>query len=379
MKESNKDVIDLTDIYKQLKMKKKVFFIVLPITFVIACLYILPEPRTYKCDVTLAPEMTSEDLTGGLASVANQFGFNLGGGNTDAIYPLLYPNVMESNEFLIGLLDAHVKSKDGSINTDYYTYLTKKQKKNVVTQPFKKAIGAIGKLFSHDSEEHASSKKASNPKDINAFNMSKKDYDLVQSLKQKISCTVDKQDNIITITVQDQDPLICATIADLARLHLQDFITRYRTNKARIDVEHYKKLTADAKKQYDKSVAVYSSYCDANQDVNLQSFISKRDEMENEMQLKFNTYSAMRSQLEAMLAKLQEKTPAFTTLQNASMPVKPSGPKRMIFILGMCFVATFVTAFWLVRKSLFSTSKKESQTEEIGNQTKEIETPTEEK
>lgn len=75
--------------------------------------------------------------------------------------------------------------------------------------------------------------------------------------------------------------------------------------------------------------------------------------MENEMQLKFNTYSAMRTQLEAMKAKLQEKTPAFTTLQNASVPIKPAGPKRMIFVLGMCVMSMFVTAFWLIRKSIF--------------------------
>ena len=88
----------------------------------------------------------------------------------------------------------------------------------------------------------------------------------------------------------------------------------------------------------------------------LQSFISKRDEMENEMQLKFNTYSAMRTQYEAMLAKLQEKTPAFTTLQNATVPIRPSKPKRMIFVLGMCVLAVFGTSLWIIRKSIFAKS-----------------------
>lgn len=40
----------------------------------------------------------------------------------------------------------------------------------------------------------------------------------------------------------DQDPLISATMADSVSMHLQQFITKYRTNKARIDVEHYQKL-----------------------------------------------------------------------------------------------------------------------------------------
>ena len=59
---------------------------------------------------------------------------------------------------------------------------------------------------------------------------------------------------------------------------------------------------------------------------------------------------------EAMLAKLQEKTPAFTTLQNATVPIRPSKPKRMIFVLGMCVLAVFGTSLWIIRKSIFAKS-----------------------
>lgn len=297
--------------------------------------------------------MTGEDLGGGLASVASQFGVNVGGGGTDAIYPTLYPDVMNSNEFIINLLKIKIKTLDGSISTDYYTYMTKHQKKNWLKQPFKKMTGGIASLFVKKDTLQSKSKGTA----MNAFQMSKKDYDLVQGLKQKITCNVDKKTEVITISVQDQDPLVSAIMADSVRQHLQNFIIQYRTNKARIDVQHYSKLTKDAKKEYDASVIKYSSYCDANQDVQLQSFMSKRDELENEMQLKFNTYSALRTQLEAMKAKLQEKTPAFTTLQNATVPVQPAGPKRMIFVVGMCIMAIFVTTFWLTRKSLFKTTK----------------------
>lgn len=75
------------------------------------------------------------------------------------------------------------------------------------------------------------------------------------------------------------------------------------------------------------------------------------------MQLKFNAYSAICTQLEAMRAKLQEKTPAFTTLQSASVPVKPAGPKRMFFVIGMTFLTFIVTALWLSRKQIFLSSK----------------------
>lgn len=350
MNEQKKDVIDLTEVWKLLKTKKKVFFIVLPIVFVLSCLYIFPQPRYYRCSVKLAPEATSENMAGGLSSLASQFGVNLGGATQDAIYPLLYPDVVSSNEFVIGLLGINVKSVDGLVNTDYYNYMSKLQKKNPITAPVKKMMRSVTKLFASKDQPGPPSKGAG----MSAFRMSKKDSELLDQIKSNISCDVDKKTEVITIKVEDQDPLICATMADSVRNHLQTFITKYRTNKARVDVEHYEKLAKQSKREYEYCVREYSAYCDANQDVMLQSFISKRDELENEMQLKFNAYSAMRTQLEAMRAKLQEKTPAFTTIESATVPVKPAGPKRIIFIFGMCFLATFVTALWLARKQLFT-------------------------
>ena len=228
--------------------------------------------------------------------------------------------------------------------------MSKLQKKNPITAPVKKMMRSVTKLLASKDLPGPPSKGTG----MSAFRMSKKDSELLDQIKANISCDVDKKTEVITIKVEDQDPLICATMADSVRNHLQTFITKYRTNKARVDVEHYEKLAKQSKREYEYCVREYSAYCDANQDVMLQSFISKRDELENEMQLKFNAYSAMRTQLEAMRAKLQEKTPAFTTIESATVPVKPAGPKRIIFIFGMCFLATFVTALWLARKQLFT-------------------------
>lgn len=350
MNEQKKDIIDLTEVFKLLKAKKRVFYIVLPIVFVLSCVWIFPQPRYYRCSVKLAPEATGENVAGGLSSLASQFGVNLGGATQDAIYPLLYPELVESNEFIIGLLGIKVKTADGIVNTDYYTYMTKYQEKNPLTQPLRKFMHSVTGIF---AKKDSADMIGRGPQ-MNAFRMSKKDFELVDKIKGKVNCDVDKKTEVITIKVEDQDALVCATMADSVRDHLQHFITLYRTNKARVDVDHYQKLTQQAKREYEYCVRMYSAYCDANQDVTLQSFISKRDELENEMQLKFNTYSAMRTQLEAMRAKLQEKTPAFTTLQSATVPVKPAGPKRMIFVIGMCFFATFVTALWLSRHLLFA-------------------------
>lgn len=339
MTEENKDknIIDLGNIFKTLMAKKKVFFIMWPIVFALSCLWILPQPRYYTCEVSLAPEATGEAMGGGLASLASNFGFDLSSGGTDAIYPSLYPNLFESNQFIVSLFDIKVTKEDGSLTTDYYTYLAKHQQQNWLTLPFVKLKYSIMNALSN--KKPATQGKA---KGIDAFKLSDFDYNLTESVKGKIKCAVDKKTDVISINVKDQDPLICATMADSVRNRLQIFITEYRTKKTRIDVEHYQQLTDSANLEYRSAVNKYSQFCDANQDIILQSQQSKRDELENEMQMCYNTYQAMKTQLEAMKAKLQERTPAFTTLKSASVPIKPAGPKRMIFILGMLILSTIV-------------------------------------
>ena len=142
-------------------------------------------------------------------------------------------------------------------------------------------------------------------------------------------------------------------MSERAMQQLQSFITEYRTGKASNDVEYYKKLTQKAKEVYEKSRRLYGSYADANTDVMLQSYKSKQDDLENDMQLKFNTYSTLNTQLQQAEAKLQERTPAFTVLKSASVPIKPAGPKRMIFVLGVTFISLLVALIIYTRDIIF--------------------------
>ena len=161
---------------------------------------------------------------------------------------------------------------------------------------------------------------------------------------------IDKKSYVISITVKDQDPLICATMADSVKAHLQEFITEYRTSKARTDYNHARKLCEDAHAQYVKARQKYAAYSDSNEGLILESYRSKQEDLENEMQLKYNNYTTMAAQMQSADAKVQERTPAFTTIQESSVPVKPAGPKRMIFV-AVILVLTFLgTSVYIVAK-----------------------------
>jgi capsule polysaccharide export protein KpsE/RkpR len=169
-------------------------------------------------------------------------------------------------------------------------------------------------------------------------------------VQSNIFCEVDKKTNVVTITVKDQDPLICATMANETCEKLQEFIVKYRTHKAKIDYEYYKKLCAEAKAKYERARQTYGSYSDANMDIVLESYRSKTEDLENEMQLKYNIYSTLNTQMQMAQAKLQEATPAFTVIQSATVPYKPAGPKRVFISLAMTILAFIALSGWILVK-----------------------------
>lgn len=342
-------IIDLSKMWRMLWSKKKLFYKVWAITFILSCIWILPQPRYYTSEVKLAPEMSGEDMGGGLSSIAQSFGFNIGGvGGQDAIYPELYPELFESPEFIVGLYGIQIKTKDGDVSTNYFTYMKKHQKPNWLMVPFHQARKWVNNLF----EEKDETPRGTGNGDINPFMMNRDDYQLMESIMGNISCSVDTKNSVISIKVKDQDPLVCAIMADSVKAHLQAFIIRYRTSKVGEDVRHYQQMRDSAEQEYDKAMEAYSRYCDAHKGIILQSFQSERDKLEGELALKQSSVGAIEAQLQSTKVKLQEKTPAFTTLKSAIVPVKPAGPKRMLFVLCMLFLATVIAMSYVLRDDL---------------------------
>ncbi len=338
--------INLKALFERTLQKKWKLLSIAVIAVILSAVIIFPVPRYYTCSVELAPELGIPNGSGGsLADIASSMGINLNSGLViDAISPELYPELMKSNNFVVTLIDSRVKSIDGKIDTTYYHYLLKHQKYS----PWAKMIWPLKRLFAKKKPADVKGKH-----EIDPFRLTKEEDNVFNIIKNKIKCSVDKKTDVITITVNDQDPLIAATMSETAMQQLQSFITEYRTGKARNDVKYYKKLTEKAKETYEKARRIYGSYADANTDVMLESYRSKQEDLENDMQLKFNNYSTLNTQLQQAEAKLQERTPVFTVLRSASVPVKPAGPKRMIFVMGVTLIALLVSIIIYTRDIIF--------------------------
>lgn len=195
MKEENKNfsdeqkVINLREIFAVCVAHRKQFFIMWVIVAALSALWVFPKPRFYNCEVKLAPEGGTD--ASGLAGLAADFGFSLGGGvSADAIYPMLYPDLFESPEFIVDLLSIKVETSDHRYSGDYYTYLKKHQLKNWLTEPFDKMKNSITKLIESDEDGDntgAAGTKKQGAAALNPFELSKKDSRIVDKVIDNIN------------------------------------------------------------------------------------------------------------------------------------------------------------------------------------------------
>jgi len=337
------EVIDLRIVFKKIWDDRRVFYKVLPVVFVLSCIYIFSVPRYYSSEVRLAPELGNDASGGALSSLVSSMGFDLGETQTsDAITPLLYPDLMDDNGFVYSLMSIKVENQEGDISTNYHDYLKSHQKKAWWRYPIDWLKSLLPK-----PESKGGSKGAYDP-----YNLSEQEDAIYGLVRLNVNVSVDKKTGVISISTKAQDPLVARTLADSIQQRLQVYITRYRTNKARVDYEYYKALTDSAKREYDAVRRKYALQADANTHISLKSATLKLEDIGNEMGQKYNTYTTLNSQLQAAQAKVQERTPAFTVIKGASVETRPAGPKRMIFVATMLILSVFFTAAYIFKREI---------------------------
>ena len=331
--------IDFAKIFKTLWASRILYYKVLPAAFLIAAIYALSLPNYYTCTVKLSPELSGSKSTSGLANLASSFGINLGtsGVGTEALFPTLYPDLMSSVDFKASLFEVPVTiegdkeegEKDRTMS--YYTYLKDEQKLPWWSAAISGTMKFIVSLFKNPEPEEDK---------VDPFRLTKEQTDIVKAIDKKVVCDVDKKTMVITIDVTDQDALICATMADSVKTRLQNFITDYRTSKARVDLEYYKKVLVEARAKYDEARDRYAAFADSHRAADLQT----------EMQMRSQILQQVIAQMQEAEMKVQENTPAFTTLQSATVPVKKTGPKRAVMCLIFTFLAFLGTSVYILYK-----------------------------
>ena len=301
-------------------------------------------PKTYTAGVTLVPEV-QQRTSSGVSSIASMMGVNLNN-SVDAIDAEMYPDVVHSTEFIVDLFDIPVtfERKDSVITVPLVEYMKEYQKSPwwsaVIKFPFK-VLGWCIDLVTPDEEEEEG---VAGP--LDPSNLPKKERGVVKYFAENIMVNVDKKSLKTQMSLEMQDPLVVATVMNAVTENLKNYMSDYRTSKSRQDVQNLEVICAQRKADYYKAQQEYAKYIDANKNVILQSANAERERLQQEMNLAYQVYSQVATNLEGSRIQAEQAKPVFVIIENVKVPIKKTAPSKAKMLVIFTFLAGCCAAAW---------------------------------
>ena len=341
-KDSEESEIDLMELAMKLWSQRKRILKWCGCGVILGLIVALSIPKEYSSSVKLAPEITDgKSGGGGLSALASMAGLSAGSSSgADAVYPHLYPDVVSSIPFLTDLFDVKVETKK-----NHEVFTVRQYLEDETRSPWWSVLmGLPGKILGmiRSSEEVDENHKVDN------FQLTPDENRLVERLSTLVSASVDQKTSVVTIAVTMQDPLVAAILADTVVARLQEYVTDYRTNKARNDLQYAELLNDEARANYYEAQQRYADYLDHNQGIALRSAQTERERLENEATLAFTLYNQTAQQVQKARAKVQETTPVYAVISPATVSITPVKPRKAMILIGFVFLAFVACSAWIL-------------------------------
>ncbi|WP_346711900.1 chain-length determining protein [Phocaeicola plebeius] len=340
-KESNE--IDLILLFQKIYSNQKKIYKSIGLGIGIGIIIGFSLPKTYQVDVSLSPESGISGASG-LSGIASMFGLgnSSAGFGEDALTFTMFPEIVKTNPFALEMLQIPVKTQKKEKLT-LYDYLDSEKKPwwNYIMGAPSMAISGIMSLFKDTPTD--SIKKAIDP-----FYLTPEQTERIGMLKKVLKVETDKKTNVTKVSVALQDPLAAAIVADSAVHKLQEYITDYRTRKAKQDYDFQFSLCEQYKKEYFEAQQEYAKFADANRNVILQAVTSEKDRLQKNLSLAEQIYSQSMGQLQVLRGKVQEAKPVFAVVEPATVPLVPASPKKMLIIIAFAFLAFVLESVWIL-------------------------------
>lgn len=341
------DEIDLVELAKII-WSKRIFILKVTAVFVVLGLLIAFTSKVeYEASCKLMPESQegARNNLGGLSGLAGLAGIDLGLGGTGSLTPELYPEIVKSIPFQLDLIHQPVRFEKIDSTISSYYYFKEVDRPSLFGWIEEFTIGLPGKikgLFFVSSDVTS----ALNQGEL--ISLTKDDWELIEEYKNRVNVSVSKETGVITISMEMPDPYAAAKGTDILVKKLTEEVKNYKSEKAMVNLEFMLDLYREAKAEYEEKQRVLARFTDGNKNITSSIVQNEYQRLQNEMNIAFEVYKGLATQLEQAKIKVKEETPVFTVLEPVKIPVEKSSPKRKLIV----FISGFLGIFFAVGYSI---------------------------
>ena len=183
---------------------------------------------------------------------------------------------------------------------------------------------------------------------MDIYNLPQEERNAIGYLSKKIMVAVDKKTGKTQLSLEMQDPQVAAAVLSSVLDHLKNYMSEYRTSKSRQDVENLAVICEERKQEYYAAQKAYALYTDSNKNIVQNSSKAEGQRLQQEMNLAYQVYSQVATQLEGARIKVQQDKPVFAVLKPVTVPLKKAGPSKVKLLVAFTFLAGCCAAAWVL-------------------------------
>ena len=329
----------------------KGFIVKVAAVFVIlGIFYALTSKVEYQAYCKVIPE-SSESTSPGLGrlgSLAGLAGISLGGGLSEGILtPELYPEIASSLPFVIELIEEPIYFHNVDSMISIKSYYEEIDKPTVLNYALEYTILLPFKLKEWIKGDRGNSiaTKSPNP---DLIYLTKDEWSFIEGFRKKVSVSVNRESGTISITTRMPDAHAAAFLADALVKKLTVEVTKYKIEKARLNLEFVSDRFAEAESDYKEKQIRLARFIDKNRSLSSSVVQTEQQRLTNELDVAFELFKGLATQLEQAKIKLKEDTPVFTTLEPVKVPVEKTKPRRTLIVIISAFLGVMAASFFLL-------------------------------
>ena len=335
----DEDKIELLELVKTIWAKRMFIVKIIAMGAVVGIFAALMSPKEYKSIATLMPEYSTESQ-GGASSLLRQYGGLLGmsGGtyasNSNAIRVDLYPNIVQSTNFQLKLMDQSFYFSDIEATATLFEYYTEHNSSGVLGFLADYTIGLPGKVLGAilPKKKHITSVPGE-AKESLVLNLSRDEVIVINTLRQKITASLDEESGIVSVSVTLPDNVAAAAVTEYIITELTKYLTEYRTEKVLRDLTFVEEQLAMAVARFEEAQLTLAEFRDSNQGILSAKAQTEEQRLNSEYQIAFNLYNGLTQQYEEAKLKVQEETPMFKILEAVRVPLEDETSGAMILLV----------------------------------------------
>lgn len=178
--------------------------------------------------------------------------------------------------------------------------------------------------------------------------LSLKEDKVIKTVFSNLNLSLNSKDGYISISYTSGEPRVSAEVVLVAQRLLQSYITEFKIEKVRSNLEFVEKSYEEARDNFENKQAELARFRDANKSLSSAMARTQEEKLTSEYNLLLGIYTEIAKQKEQAKIAVTETTPILTVIEPVTIPTEKSGPSRVIIIIGFIFLGIMSAMGWIL-------------------------------